>query len=292
MLTRAPSVCFVHEDGNQPSTRWFLYPARHLESASTCTFAELEAGHEPDADVYVVERSLWRVPIERLRARRKRLFAWLDDAVWLLPILTPQAEAWRARWPEYLRLLDRIDGVICPSALLAADMGRFTHTTTHYIPNYHDFPVIPEGRHALDVAGWGGSYFHWTSWRDSGAYRNIPTHLKVEIIDHSLVAEMIRPYNEVKLWPCLDFEAYLQRVAEWGFYLIPMMGAYDARRSWIKFLEAAYVMTSVRLMGDTATPAYADCPLDMLSIEKLARWAEAQRITQHLAEWRGVLFDG
>jgi len=289
---RPPSICFVYEEGDQPSTRWFLYPARYLESASTCTFAALEAGYEPNADIYVVERALWRVPIERLRSKRKRIFGWLDDAVWLMPILTPQAEAWQQRWSEYIQLMGQVDGMICPSRLLAADLRRLTNTPIHHIPNYHDFPVVPTDQHDLNLAGWGGSYLHWTSWRDSGAYRKIPSHLRVEIIDNFLVAEMLKPYNEVTLIPVLDFTAYLTRVATWGFYVIPMAGAYDARRSWIKFLEAAYTMTSVILMGDKATPAYADCPLEERSLEELARWAEAQRITQHLDEWTGVLFDG
>jgi hypothetical protein len=288
---QAPSVCFVYEEGDQPSTRWFLYPARHL-SASTCTFAALEHGYEPDADIYVVERALWRTPIERLRAKYKRIFGWLDDAVWLMPIQTPQAEAWNIRWPEYIRLMGQVDGMICPSRLLAADLGGLTTTPTHYIPNYHDFPVIAAGEHDPELAGWGGSYFHWTSWRDSGAYKQIPSHLRVEIIDNFLVAEMLKPYNEVELVPALEFSAYLARVATWGFYVIPMAGAYDARRSWIKFLEAAYAQTSIILMGDKPTPAYADCPWHIRGLVERAQWAEAQRITHHLEEWIGVLLDG
>jgi hypothetical protein len=296
-LVHSPSVCFVYEEGDQPSTRWFLYPARFLASAGTCTFAALEHGYEPDADIYVVERALWRTPIERLRAKRRRIFGWLDDAVWLMPIQTPQSEAWKQRWPEYIRLMDQVDGMICPSRLLATDLAALTTTPTHYIPNYHDFPVIAPSEHDLELAGWGGSYFHWTSWRDSGAYKQVPSHLRVEIIDNFLVAEMLRPYNQVELVPALEFGAYLERIATWGFYVIPMAGAYDARRSWIKFLEAAYVGTSVCFMGDHDLEghepvAYADCPSRRIGIASLVQWAEAQRITHHLDEWIGVLFDG
>ena len=249
-------------------------------------------GREPDAAVYVIERVLWRVPIERLRARHKRILVWLDDAVWLMPIQIPSAEAWKARWPAYVRSLGQIDGVICPSHLLAQDIGKLTSTPTHFIPNYHDFPFIPEGEHNLGVAGWGGSYFHWTSWRDSGAYMQVPGHLRIEIIDHAMVAEMLRPYNhQVLALPALDFEAYLRRVATWGFYMIPLAGEYDARRSWIKFLEAAYVGASPILFDPEETQVYADCP-QQSGIENQRRWAEAQRITHHLDEWRGVIYHG
>lgn len=290
MLTRSPTICFVHEEGDQPSTRWFLYPAQHLESASTCTLTALERGCEPDADIYVVERALWRVPIERLRAKRKRIFGWLDDAVWLMPILTPQALAWNVRWPEYIRLMGQVDGMICPSRLLAADLGALTTTPTHYIPNYHDFPRQEHGKRDLGVVGWGGSYLHWVSWRDSSAYKLIPPDFRVEIIDHYLVAEMLKPYNKVKLVPALAFEDYLRHVANWDSYVIPMAGAYDQRRSWIKVLEAAYCGTETMLFGDTALP-YADCP-DVAFIGMGKEWAEEQRITRHLDEWTGVLFNG
>jgi hypothetical protein len=239
----------------------------------------------------VIERALWRVPIARLRAQRRRILAWLDDAVWMMPISVPSAEAWRVRWPAYVRSLGQIDGVICPSRRLASDIGKLTSTPTHFIPNYHDFPLIPEGAHDLGVAGWGGSYLHWTSWRDSGAFRQIPKHLRVEIIDHFLVAEMLRPYNQVVALPPMSIEAYLQRVASWGFYVIPLAGPYDARRSWIKFLEAAYVGTSPILFNPEEIQIYADCP-QQLGIESQMRWAEEQRITRHLDEWRGVIYHG
>ena len=97
--------------------------------------------------------------------------------------------------------------------------------------------------------------------------------------------------------PTLEFTAYLERVATWGFYVIPMAGAYDAHRSWIKFLEAVYVGTSVFFTGTHdleghEPPAYADCPSRMLGSANLMRWAEEQRITHHLDEWIGVFSHG
>jgi hypothetical protein len=289
MPTNSLAVCFVHEEFYQPSTRWFLYPARHLESASSCTFTELERGQEPDAAVYVVERALWRVPFERLHSKRKRIFGWLDDAVWQMPLQSPQAELWRGRWPDYIQLLAKVAGMICPSRLLAEDIGQLTTTPVHYIPNYHDFPVVAAGVHDRGVVGWGGSYLHWISWRDSGAYKLIPPDLTVEIIDHYIVAQMIKPFNKVKLLPTLAFADYLRHVVNWDAYVIPLAGDYDLRRSWIKVLEAAYCGTPVMAFGMLGP--YADCPLAAF-VGTGQEWAEAQRITQHLDEWKGVLFDG
>jgi hypothetical protein len=280
-------ICFVHVSTELPSTRWFLYPAPHL-GASSCTVAELQAGLEPNADIYVVQHDLLAIPFARLRSRHKRIFLWLDDAIWMYPIKTIPGDRIAQLWPSYQLALPLVDGAICPSRLLAQDIGKFAHVPTFYIPNYHDFPSLDACvERDPDLVGWGGSYFHLVSWRDSGAYKCIPKSFHVEIIDHHLVAEMIRPFNEVTLLPCLAFEAYLRRVQTWAFYVLPLAGGYDLRRSWIKVLEAAYCGTPVLPFGvNLAT--YVECPHEAWSGTG-QDWAEDQRITHHLEAWKGVL---
>jgi hypothetical protein len=305
------TACFVYAGESQPSEMWLGYAQTALGAAS-CTIGAALNGIEPKADVYVAQMTQLKPPIERWHGRGAKVFVWIDDALFLMPKLLPASFAWKNVWPDVCRWLKDVDGIISPSAVLAQDMQLINNRAFH-VPNYHNFPVIktdvkyPYQSCYAPRFGWGGSFYHWQSWRDTGLYKCLPDDSVITIIDNEPVAEMIRKYSRctVEFKPYMNHAAYLREMATWDFALLPVQGEYDKRRSWIKALEANYVGTTWLAVGDAARFVYdeafggrvLDDAVELLDDSILdypqqynGCWAEGQRITKHVEEWQGVLY--
>lgn len=300
MKGKETKVCFVVTDSESPSTRWFLYAGRAL-GAKISTFYALGEGAHSDCDVYVLERETWRFPFQRLG--RARVLAWLDDAYHLMPSIAHNVRYWQDMLPMFRRCLRKCDGVIAPNPHLLADYAEYV-PEAYLIPNYHNFPKLPDDiERKKDLIGWGGSWAHWPSWRDTGLHLYLPKEYAVQICGSKPVWYMAQMYH-----PNVEFVAdqhmpgYLKTQATWNAALIPVSGEYDKRRSWVKAVEAAYSGTPWCAVGDVADLLYGNCqggvtypdPTRLESflgkeIPSGQSWAESLRITNHLDEWWAAL---
>jgi hypothetical protein len=287
-------ACFVVAGGEQPSSRWMSYPA--VEAGwPICKTSDADTGFEPDADVYVVQLTIIKPPIRRWHAQGKGVFLWIDDALWMMPYRTKQQEIWAKAWPDVCQWLREVDGVIAPSPVLAEDMYKYNRNSS-YIPNYHGYHDLNWTGHWRDrkLVGYGGSFFHWISWRDTRCWLHLPYASTCNIVALPQLASAIadyRPDIKVVREDKQDPLDYLILMSHWSWQPIPAHGEYDRRRSWIKALEALLVGTAWTGYGNAVDDVYAHMP----SLEpgqdpgEAMQWADEQHIRYHLDEWRGVL---
>lgn len=308
-------ICFVNStesrySAEDASALWFRYAAAGF-GQSPVTAYECRRGLEPEADCYVVNRTLWDVPWQRWKARGARVICWFDDAFQCMPPISRAYTFWQRNMPIFKRLLGQIDGIITPNPILSADYAPYTPHAA-YVPNYHARARVQhtgsdQARYGGGTLGWGGSSNHLTSWRDTGLYMHIPPRYEVRIVGYPQVAELIRPYNYVSSMEWFpDHVAYLKELAGWEACLIPVHGEYDRRRSWIKALECNLTGTPWAAVGD-AIDIYRSVPygarlLDLATLgdgldqlfetydcEAAQAWAEKQHIRYHLDEWREAI---
>jgi hypothetical protein len=285
-------ACFVVAGWDQPSSHWMTHAAKRL-GWPICTVAQAGGGEEPEAEVYVVQMTQVPPPTRRWQTRGKGVFLWLDDALWLMPDFTKPAKMWQGLWPEVLHWLAEVDGVIAPSQVLADDLSRWNRNV-NFIPNYHayDEALIPQVARTK-LIGYAGSLYHWLSWRDTRAWETLPKGAGMVIVDLAMLAsaiELARPDLRVTRTGRLDTYDYLGQLASWRYEPIPMHGAYDLRRSWIKALECCLVGTPWQPIGNACEAVYAGVPNYEQPDTNLAKvWARQQHIQYHLDEWKGVL---
>ena len=117
------------------------------------------------------------------------------------------------------------------------------------------------GHNGVPLVGWAGSLQHVVSWRESGMWSRVPENCVVEVMDHMQVFMALKPYVMARFIPyAITVQAYLERVATWDAYLIPMAGEYDRRKSWVKALDACYAGVPWISDGDVDAEVYRDVP--------------------------------
>ena len=159
-------------------------------------------------------------------------------------------------------------GVTTPSPTIAEDWKKFTDNTW-VVPNYiaadHYLPFRKKNRGLTDtiVIGWGGSFSHFESWKKSYVIeglrkavtrdQRIRIHIcggdpnvmglfrDVEDFQGKVIENPWVPHNE---WPRI--------LSRFDIGLVPLVGRYDARRSWIKTLE--YTLMGIPWIGTKAPP--------------------------------------
>jgi len=308
MRHSGPRICFVGSDENQPARRWFLYPSHVLPNSISCDINAAQAGEEPDADIYVVQ-ICWRMPpAARWQALGKRVFYWLDDAIWMVPIPTEASSYWERLWPFWLEILKTSDGIITPSVELSGRLADEFGLNTMTVKNYHDYPPFShseEWTYEKLMTGYGGSAYHWTSWRDTelaDKLLEVKDDVECHIIGNAIVSQMLRDRGlDVMSWPVQDWRGYLGMIARWDMGLIPVSGPYDMCRSWIKALEYALCGTPWIAYG-AGSLIYSDVEggvcvaqgeelKDYLHRARpeerryMQGWAESQHVRYHVNEW-------
>lgn len=260
-----------------------------------CKTAEADAGFEPDADVYVVQLTLIKPPIRRWHAKGKGVFVWLDDAFWMMPIRSKPQETWSRAWPDVCEWLGEVDGIIVPSRVLAQDMLEYNPNVC-FIPNYHRFfdGISRQWPKGDNLIGYGGSYYHWASWRDTRCWEVLPGRAWCNIVGMPMLASMIEHYRKDLRVQRSDLQKpddYLMLVGHWKWQPIPCHGEYDRRRSWIKALESLFVGTAWTGFGNAVEDVYGAVPelVQGRDPTEAMEWARRQHIRYHLDEWKGVL---
>jgi len=240
-----------------------------------------------DADLVIVQRLLIGEILPRimeLQANGKVVIGELDDGYHFMPKKVRAYKFWhegkftrvenneeveskmRHTPVEQLEWAMKIvHGMTTPSPQIAKDWKRFTDNTW-VVPNYIDAShYLPYKKKRWEktetfVIGWGGSHSHKVSWSDSNIiealrricekYYNVRIYIcghnfeivkmmegfKKQVIDYKWV-----PHNE---WPRL--------LSKFDMGLIPLVGRYDARRSWVKSLE--YTLMGIPWVGTKSPP--------------------------------------
>ncbi len=314
--------------------------ATRRHSAELCSIQDFKEGNQvceyrcKDADVIVVQRHLtpdaWHA-VQHWREAGKLLLIDIDDGYLQLRPDNPAYSFWfegMARQPDgrLVRLPERpidkfvegvkqFDGLTSPNRLICADFEALGIRTA-YVPNWAPTRLYldaPRAAHDRPRILWGGSMSHVAAWLESGILyalaREITKRPQVEFAvcgADQRVADMIPLKATQKVvigWA--PFRRWPEVIKTADIGLAPMVGEYDARRSWIKPLE--FSLCQLPWLGSESgayteyagygtlvpnTPeAWAqalaealDQPPDAGRVRRAQHWAKAQDIADHLDE--------
>jgi hypothetical protein len=242
-------------------------------------------------EVIVIERLLVSntiTPVIDLEAQGRVVIADVDDAYNLMPKTVPTHKFWH---DGIIKVPDRqgnvreakmivspkdqlewgmklVHAVTTPSKVLVKDWLRYRDDVYH-APNY--IPTMmylkhkkfkgrtDDERETKFIIGWGGSWTHIESWKDSGvidALRDVCKKRKNVVIriagGDKRVAEAIDIPARVFPEAFVDYDKWPPVFAGWDLGLVPLAGEYDNRRSWIKSLE--YTLMGIPWVGTKAPP--------------------------------------
>lgn len=225
-----------------------------------------------DADVIVLQRGAmpdtWAA-LEHWRQRGKVVLADIDDGYPQITAEHPAFEFWhrgivrghdgavvnqlpRPAIQEMAAGLARVRGLTAPNRLILADWAEVVGVPGQYVPNY--LPTRPylaaKRTRGPDMDGtvwvaWGGSAGHFGSFRDSGVlYALARVIAKRPHVRFVMMGADLRILASLPLKDSQKINLHWRPYAEWpgrlvnfDVGLIPVAGAFDARRSWLKPLE-------------------------------------------------------
>lgn len=152
-----------------------------------------------------------------------------------------------------------VDGLLVASKQLLEDWKRVT-PYTYWFPNFMDserYIQVRRIEHDPEhlVIGWGGSFTHVESWKQSGILQALSdvfqARPKIQLLlagGDERIFDLIRihpsrkhlvRWQNVQVWPSI--------LAQFDIGLIPLAGVYDQRRSWIKAIE--YMVMGIPWVG-------------------------------------------
>lgn len=239
------------------------------------------------ADIIVIQRLVLATMIEHIiqyQALGKVVIGEVDDAYHLMPdnlnaykfwhegVVTVQGEDGKTQQakmiiPPVEQLewgIKLVNAVTAPSEQLLKDWKKF-NPHVHHIPNFIDSSAyLPYKRQNRSnphfTIGWGGSYSHLNSWKKSNIvealHKIIDMHPGTKIAiaggDRRIVEELkLKPQNLI-LHDWVSPDEWPKILATFDIGLVPLAGAYDARRSYIKTLE--YMLMGIPWVGTKAPP--------------------------------------
>jgi hypothetical protein len=176
-------------------------------------------------------------------------------------------------------------GVTTPSPTIAEDWKKF-NPNTWVVPNYiatqHYLPYRKERTKKETITiGWGGSHSHFDSWKKS----NIVEALRKICVKNKNVRIMICGNNQGILSLFRDIADFNGRITDYKWVphnewprmltkfdigLVPLVGKYDARRSWIKTLE--YTLMGIPWVGTKAPPTEELAEFGRRASNSVASW--------------------
>lgn len=236
------------------------------------------------ADVLVVQRNALGPVLPVLltwQAMGKKLVLDLDDNYWLIPPYMNSYILWKQNQmivdvpnsyrdpfgqtltkekiitkPVGYSVIDHlihsikaVDLVTVPCEFLASYIRRFTDHVA-IVPNYLEpTDLMPKQtatkRGALPIViGWGGSYSHLQSFKDSGidtalrrmAEKGVP--FKVRIVGEPRIKDVLRlPAGYIETTPRVPFAQWPEQIACFDIGIAPLASDYDRSRSWLKAIE-------------------------------------------------------
>jgi len=243
------------------------------------------------ADVIVIERLVIANTIVRIlefMALGKIIICDVDDAYHYMPKSVNAYKFWHEGFisvpdeqgkPKEIKMgilpieqlewgMKYVHAVTSPSLKLVDDWKKYNSSTV-LVPNYMPTSLyLPfkrivshtrEEREKHFVIGWGGSWTHLESWKNSGIIEALKTICKKypQVIiriaggDERLMPALGIP-GRVYTSGWMPFEKWPAALADYDLGLIPLSGQYDDRRSWIKSLE--YTLMGIPWIGSKCTP--------------------------------------
>jgi hypothetical protein len=307
-----------------------------------CTHPPVAEYHCKDADAIVLQRGAMPAAWEAVaywQQRGKIVISDIDDGYPQLGPEHPAFNFWHrgltrgpngqpAQMPRPAILdmaegLTRVNGLTAPNRLILDDWQTQVGVRGAFVPNYPDLRVYQAKRtrspkdDGTTWVAWGGSAGHLASFTDSGilyalarvlsrrpATRMIYCGSDLRAIDAVPLKEgqkqhfNWRPYPE---WPAL--------LANFDIGLIPVAGAFDARRSWLKPLEHSLMgipwiaskspayegLEEYGVFVDNTPDAWAAALADLLDhgpdetkLRRARKWALAQDIDNHVDEMANI----
>lgn len=297
------------------------------------------AGHMlNEADVIVLQRGAmppaWPA-VRYWQHRGKLVISDIDDGYIQLPQGHPSFAFWhrgvtaddqgrpsplnRPAIIDMAQGLRQVDGLVSPNQLILDDWGKQTGVKTALLPNYADWRLYqaPRTRSPQDDGtvwvSWGGSASHFHSFTDSGILYALARVLSarpntrlvycgsdprpLDAVPLKAAQKIHMNWRPYRQWPAL--------LANFDISLIPNVGEFDARRSWIKPLESSFMRVpwiaskSPAYVGleeygafvDNTPDSWAAALADMLDhgadetkVRRARKWAAAQDIDDKVDE--------
>ena len=224
-----------------------------------------------EADLVIIQRNVFVPTMHKIaywRAKGKPIVIDYDDAYHLMGLDTgsPSSEFWHSGTlgenketgekqvsdPHPLRAIEwgsKIAGAVSgPSELLLDDWSKFG-VNTYLLPNFLESRLYK--RHEVYkepgkiYIGGGGSMGHLKSWVDSGIVQGlnqlIQENKNVVVAltgDDRVYAKLtsLKPSSRVSMkWA--TYATYSKNLSLFDIGVLPLVGEYDRRRSWIKPIE-------------------------------------------------------
>lgn len=241
------------------------------------------------ADLVVFERLVIGIQIERIidmQAIGKIIVADLDDGYHYMPQSVGPYRFWHEGYvmverdgkqeevkltvPPVEQLVWGVkfcNALTSPSKLILDDWKKYNkniYLMPNYIPTEMYLPSkrgarTQEERDGRFIIGWGGSWSHLESWKESAIIPAIRTilnkhqHVILRIAGgDARVIEAINMPGRVFSTGWTSLKDWSGVLAEYDLGLIPLYGKYDDRRSWIKTLE--YTLMGIPWIGTKMTP--------------------------------------
>jgi glycosyltransferase involved in cell wall biosynthesis len=237
------------------------------------------------ADVVVAQRLLMASAItamEKWKTRGKIIIGDVDDAYHLIPpsvnahrfwkegimqIQTPRGEKEvKMATPPWQQLIwgMKLAHAITTPSLELCEYWRGYNPNVYYLPNYIDGENYRPHRGQRDpdnriLIGWGGSFSHVDSWRDSyivEALRHIVAkndNAYIVLAGGNLkVPELLKIPDRILVTGWMSHKEWPRVLASFDIGLIPLAGVYDKYRSWLKSLE--YTFMGIPWIGTVNPP--------------------------------------
>lgn len=292
--------------------------------------------HCADSEAIILQRgampAAWEA-VEYWKQRGKLIISDIDDGY---PQIGPEHPAYNfwhkgiARGPDGRPMqlprpsildmaegLTKVHGLTSPNKLILADWKAQVGVPGAFLPNYPDVRVYQAQRtrspadDGLTWVAWGGSAGHLQSFTDSGVLYALARVLSRRPLTRFVfVGSDLRQLNAVPLkdgqkqhfnWtPYRDWPALL---VNFDIGIIPSVGEFDARRSWLKAMEHSLMgvpwiaskapnhdgLDDYGVLVDNTPDAWAAALTDLLAhgpdperVRRARKWALAQNIDLHV----------
>jgi len=182
-----------------------------------------------------------------------------------------------------------LHAITSPSAKLLQDWSAYNTNvvlapnyilSSAYLPFRRPVSHTPKEREERFIIGWGGSFSHLESWTNSGVIEGLkmvcqkhPNVLIKVAGGDPRVPEAINLPGRVISTGWTPWQEWPKALVEYDLGLIPLSGAYDDRRSWIKALE--FTLMGIPWVGSKMIPTedFADYGTRVKNVPTV--WAKA-----------------